>query len=352
MKLRYYLLAYFMCIAYASVYPFREWKDASLLIPGALDFFNSGMPRFWTGFDVIANVLVYVPLGLMLSWVLQTRLRSSVASALAFLASSCFSLLVEWVQVILPSRVPSLLDWLLNSFGALLGALLAIQVARKALDEWLHNKLRFVFDREAPVREARAWLLMLLVLWMLAQLAPQSLAFAVGDFVSGAQRSQVQVSHVYGPLLEASATAFSVVVIGLLMRPLLGPSVNPVAPTLAVFAAATLMKAAFAAWFVGASAAFGWFSAAAQGGLLIGLSALSVVAMAVRMHSRRFWSVVLCSVIALVVMFNLAPASNYHLNLMRTWSPKPWRAMEGILHWLGVLWPMLVVVYCVRRISN
>jgi VanZ family protein len=123
MKFRYWFVGYFFCVIYASFYPFQGWKDASLLMPGLLDLFSAGLPRFWTGFDVIANVLAYVPLGLMLSWGLQIRYSAWLAGVVAVLVLSLASIQIEWLQVLLPGRVPSLLDWILNSMGAAFGVL-------------------------------------------------------------------------------------------------------------------------------------------------------------------------------------------------------------------------------------
>jgi VanZ family protein len=352
MKFRYWFVAYFFCVVYASFYPFVGWKDPSLLMPGLLDLFASGLPRYWTGFDVIANVLAYVPLGLMLSWGLQIRYAAWISGLAAALGLSVVSIQIEWVQVLLPGRVPSLLDWILNSLGATTGALLAGLAEREKVEDWIAGHFRFLFDRESPSQAARFWLLGLLVLWLVAQLAPQAIAFAVGDVLGENRIVETTLGQAYGPLLEAGATALSVLVIGLMLQPLLGSMASPLALTIALFAFATLAKAAVAAWLLGPSAAFGWFSAAAQGGLLVGLSALSVVSMATRYASpRRLWLILFC-LVGLVLLFNLAPESDYHRTLMLAWGPKPLRAIEGLLNWIGILWPALVLLYCVRQLYN
>jgi VanZ family protein len=352
MKFRYWLLGYFFCVAYASFYPFAGWKDASLLLPGLLDLFASGLPRFWTGFDVIANALAYVPLGLMLSWALQIRYAPWISSLVAAVFFSLVSVQIEWLQVLLPGRVPSLLDWILNSLGAGVGALIAGLAEREKVEDWIEGHLRFLFEREAPAQAAKFWLLSLLALWLVAQLAPQAIAFAVGDVLGDRRIVETVIGQAYGPLLEAGATALSVLVIGLLLQPLLKNVASPLGPTIALFAFATLAKAGIAAWLLGPSAAFGWFSAAAQGGLLIGLSALSVIAMATRFSSpRRFW-LILFGLFSLVLLFNLAPESDYHRSIMLAWGPRPLRAIEGLLNWVGVFWPFLVSFYCLRHLLS
>ena len=345
---RYWLGAYALFVVFASLYPFRGLKDLSLLLPGILDFFSSGLPRYWTSFDLIANVLVYIPLAAMLHWALQIALPGWMAALLAFALCSLTSLGIEWFQILLPSRVPSLLDWLLNTLGAALGALTGFMTERERLEDWLGTYFGFLQDPASPSRQSRGILLALLLLWLLAQFTPQSIAFSVGRFSGDYFAVEAQLGMVYGPILEAGATALSVLATGLMIQALLGPGVNPVAPTLSLFVLAILVKAAVAAWLLGASVAFGWFSAATQGGLLIGLSALSVVSMTTRFRSTRMWWLIIACLLSLIILYNLAPESDYHNTLLQAWNPKHLRAVEAMLAWLGMLWPWLALLYCVR----
>ena len=54
---------YTALIVYASLYPFAGWR-----VPGAVpfDFLLLGWPRWWTWFDLISNLLGYMPLGFLL----------------------------------------------------------------------------------------------------------------------------------------------------------------------------------------------------------------------------------------------------------------------------------------------
>ena len=56
--------AYAVLIAYASLYPFEGWRLQGLA-PWA--FLASPWPRWWTGFDLAANVAGYAPLGFLLA---------------------------------------------------------------------------------------------------------------------------------------------------------------------------------------------------------------------------------------------------------------------------------------------
>ena len=325
----------------------------SLLWPGLFDFFASGLPRFWTSFDVIANLLVYVLGAMLLSWALQAKWPSLISSVMAFVLSAALSFGVEWLQVLLPTRVPSLLDWILNCLGAALGASVALLSPRIALESWLRD--RFAVFRSAGALSAQrpGLLLALLCLWFAAQLSPQGLAFSVGEWVG--QRfvfEASQIGTIYAPLLEAVATALMVLVIGLFLQVLLGTGINPVAPTLVLFAVLICLKAAVFARLWGPSSAFGWLSAVTQGGLLIGLFLLSVLCLMLRFSSAKRWWLVLGLLALLTMLFNLAPESEYRRNLMQTWNPKQWRAVEALLVWIGFAWPALAALYCVLQIRQ
>jgi hypothetical protein len=76
--------------------------------------------------DAVANLAGFVPVGLLLAWVLGrwTALRRSslfwIATGLGF----SLSVTIETIQAVLPSRVSAAADLALNSAGAALGALL------------------------------------------------------------------------------------------------------------------------------------------------------------------------------------------------------------------------------------
>lgn len=91
-----------------------------------IDLISAPWPRYWTWFDVIANWLGYAPLGFLLAWTLGRSIGPWRGALLAVALSSGLSLSLEWLQGFLPLRIPSNVDWLLNTAGALLGAVVAL----------------------------------------------------------------------------------------------------------------------------------------------------------------------------------------------------------------------------------
>jgi VanZ family protein len=119
-------------IAYASVDVGGE--SFNCLAPGAIDFPDG----FWKGLkfqymtperarvrDMLLNFLCFIPLGFVLAMSRANRpavLRAVVVCAVA-------SLLVESAQILFAYRMPSASDWAANTFGGLIGSLVAWCVA-------------------------------------------------------------------------------------------------------------------------------------------------------------------------------------------------------------------------------
>lgn len=163
--------AYATLIVYASLYPFTGWRDQGIA-PWA--YLASPWPKYWTGFDVVSNLLGYAPLGFLLALSFLRRSGKPAmpsnrsAIAVATLVAAALSLCMEALQSYLPSRVPSNLDFALNTLGAFGGAVIAggLELAG-AIDRWSRFRLRWF------VEEARG-ALVLLALW------PVALLFQIG----------------------------------------------------------------------------------------------------------------------------------------------------------------------------
>ena len=64
-------LTYALLVAYASLYPFSDWRFQGIS-PWA--FLTAALPRYWTFFDVATNLIGYGPLGFLLALgVLRSR---------------------------------------------------------------------------------------------------------------------------------------------------------------------------------------------------------------------------------------------------------------------------------------
>ena len=135
-------------IVFASLFPFDGWRDQGI---DPWIFLSAPLPPpYWTGFDVVTNLVGYAPLGfLLVLGLLRSGWRHVLwAVAVATLAGTLLSLCMEFLQIYLPRRVPSNLDLALNALGTLAGALSAALLERLgALDRWSDFRARwFVSD--------------------------------------------------------------------------------------------------------------------------------------------------------------------------------------------------------------
>ncbi|MFC5302169.1 VanZ family protein [Azospira restricta] len=332
---RYLALAYTALVVYASLHPFAGWRDLGI---SPLAFLDAGWPRWWTGFDLATNVLVYVPLGYLLTLALgrQTgRLLPALAGALlAALISFC----LEAVQTWLPTRVPSNLDFSCNALGGAIGAIAAWRGGNRALT-WLARVERRIV---APVPHAEFGLVVL-GLWLLTQLSPETLLFGAGDF---RQLLGLAPAIAYGAptffALELAIIACNTVAIGLIARTLLASRPSPLAVLLAFFLFALLLRALSAALLVGPREAMAWLTPGAGLGLAIGGALLLLCLL-----TPPAWRVALAglALMAGTVLVNLAPANPYSVAALATWWQGHFLNFNGLTRLVASLWPFLALPY-------
>ncbi len=114
------LAGYIAFLVYASLYPISSFRPPDMS-PLALIFGKLTVSRT----DALANLLVYVPLGYLLAAGMPGLRWERAASF-----GCVLSFAIEYGQAYLPGRVPSILDWALNSAGTLLGAVVASRFQR------------------------------------------------------------------------------------------------------------------------------------------------------------------------------------------------------------------------------
>ncbi|HXC38998.1 MAG TPA: VanZ family protein [Burkholderiales bacterium] len=355
--------AYVALIVYASLYPFSGWRDQGL---APWEFLRSPWPKYWTGFDVAANVAGYVPLGFLLALSFLRRgsqgfapTTRTAAVTVSVLAAAVLSLWMEALQSYLPSRVASNVDFALNVAGALIGAVLAagLELAG-AIDRWSRFRVRWFVD------DARG-ALVLLALWPFALLFPASVPFGLGQIF---ERVETALTDwlLDTPFLEwlpvrdvelqplVPGMELVCVALGAIIPILLGYSIIRargrrflfVLATVAVGVAATALSAALS-W--GPSHAWAWLSLPVRLGLVAGL----VLALALLPVSRRGCAaLVLLALVIHLSLLNQAPASAYFAQTLKTWEQGRFIRFNGLAQWLGWMWPYAALAYVMLRISR
>lgn len=152
---RYWLLGYWVLIVYGSFIPFIFNLDPNF-VEWRLSVFLSrslyrGITR-WVWSDVIVNILLYIPLGLLgLASLRRDRwlARSPVAPLVVGSIGLCAGLAVEFGQTLSPYRSPSMLDAFCNGSGALIGAIFGSGLLRPRSRAFGSRVARFVRTRPA-----------------------------------------------------------------------------------------------------------------------------------------------------------------------------------------------------------
>jgi VanZ family protein len=355
--------AYVALIVYASLYPFTGWRDQGV---AAWAFLSSPWPKYWTGFDLAANTVGYVPLGFLLALSFMRRRNDRFAAGgrllpvgVATAAAALLSLAMEALQTYLPSRVASNLDFALNVAGALSGAVIAgaLELAG-AIDRWSRFRVRWF------VEDARG-ALALLALWPFALLFPAAVPLGLGQVL---ERLETALADwlLDTPFLEwlpvrdielqplVPGAELICVALGALIPCLLGYSVIRSAARRAAFAAATLCigagaTALSAALSWGPAHAWAWLSLPVQ----LGFAAALVLAFAlVAVPRRGCAALVLLALMLHLSLLNQAPASAYFAHTLQTWEQGRFIRFNGLAQWLGWLWPYAALFYVLLRVSR
>jgi VanZ family protein len=146
-------------ILYVSLYPFR-FEPEGRSIADALGLLTWARA---SRSDMFNNVLLYVPLGFVLTLLVEPRFGRTVALLLATVAGAGFSLSMELLQASIAPRVPSLTDLSLNTVGSLAGA--------AAGSTW-HALGARMAPSGTPQSRSRAVALTVVVLWLVTRLWP------------------------------------------------------------------------------------------------------------------------------------------------------------------------------------
>lgn len=345
---------YLGLIIYASLYPFAQWRDQGM---DPWLFLMAPWPKYWTGFDVVSNVLGYMPLGFLLALSALRSGRGRLAFGFALLAATLLSLTLETLQVYLPDRVPSNLDLVLNSLGAALGALSAWGLEKGGvLQRW--NRFRANWF----VEEARG-ALVLLALWPIALLFPTAVPLGLGQVL---ERLEIALALVLAgsPFLEwlpvreielqpmLAATGWLCVCLGLLIPGLLGYCIIPHGAKRLWF---LLWMAALGGGASGLSAAlsFGpehawfWLDASVRAALI---TALVVLVLLVWVPHRASAALAVLALGIYLSVINQAPVDPYFEQTLFLWEQGRFIRFHGLAQWLGWLWPFAALVYVLSRL--
>jgi VanZ family protein len=344
---------YVLLIIYASLYPFSwspkpEYPFAYLLEPS---------PRYWTWFDILTNVAGYIPLGVLMVAALSPAVRGATACLLSVLAGIALSLTMETTQVYLPGRVPSRLDLLTNAGGSLAGALMGMVLtplllhgdrAHRLLQRWL--------------RSSSSRVLIVPMLWLVAQLYPQNYLFGHGQVLSTLSgwipslptratfiRAGTHLSVEQYWLSETIITASGMVGGVLVFLYVLDKSAPRLLLAILLLLSALSVKVLACALLYTPGNALVWLTPGAAGGMLVGLLMLSGLVFTHSAVQRRIGIFLLLGSLFLV---NTLPDNQYFLSTLQTWSQGKFLNFNGMTRFVASIWPFVALGFLFLSVYN
>jgi VanZ family protein len=351
------LALYAALIVYGSWYPFMGWRSLGI---GPFDYLFDPFPQYLTAFDVVTNVLGYMPFGAFVVLAVYPRWRGALAVVIAFGLGTLLSGVMEAVQTWLPTRVASNLDLAANALGALLGATLMSPLTGALLDRGMLRRMRFLwFERD------RTAVIGLAALWPFATMYPSPLLFGLGAWprdlwlrfdstmqdallawTPAAWHVQMWPAFVASWLpddaWEAIITALNLLAAGALAS-LPMRERAPRARLLIAFVMATLVVKAGATFLQSQSGlAFNW----ATPGALIGLaSGFVAMLLALKLPRGSRAAIAVTALAVSLVFVNLLPVNPYFDVVLADWRQGRYLHFNGLARWLAWMWPYAVLVW-------
>lgn len=340
-------LVYVGIIVYASLYSNTAWHDTGL---GLLHFMTGAWPRYWTWQDALFNVLAYFPLGFLLT-LSPTHRRSPWARALlpvviGFLLSAS----MEALQTLIPGRVSSSLDLFFNTLGTLCGAAVSLFQGPALLAAAGRIRARLGVKRLG----AEAGLI-LLGLWLFAQISPETLFFGLGDLRSLlALPPALPFSPDQHIVLETLIATLQTLVVAILLHSVLERLMlarQQQFLAILILLGLGLCIRTLTSWaLLNNLPLFGetlrW-AALTPGGLL-GLG-LGVVLLLPLLYLPTPWQMPLATMFLMTatVLVNLMPINPYSLAALTIWRQGHFLNFNGLTRLIAALWPYLTLLFLV-----
>ena len=351
---------YVALIVYASLYPFTDWR-----VPGVSPWAFLLLPwsRWWMGFDLISNLLGYMPLGALLFGALvRSGWNIGRAFALALALGAGLSLTMELLQNFLPQRVSSNVDLALNVAGTGCGALLGALVhTLGGVERWQQLRERWFIAHSAGG-------LSLLLLWPVGLLVPAPVTLGTGqvwprlrdalaewlsDTSLAAWTQPWLQANAHAPTALAPGSEFIAIAFGLLGPCLIAFTVSLPGWRRMLLAGGAasiglLATTLSTALNFGPQHALAWRTPTALAALAAGLGLALLLVWVPRRAAAGLALVALAVLVALVAQ---APSDPYFAESLQAWEQGRFIRFHGAARWVGWLWPYAAMAYLLVRLG-
>jgi len=327
------LIAWALLLAYASLYPFLPVR-----LPGADAPALFLRPKFVSEYDVIMNVVAYAPLGALAFLQFAPGRAHWSARWRAVLLGAALSLAMEACQFFVATRVASILDVLANTAGAFAGTLLFFRpIERVAMVPLARLRERLFIEGGAGDTG-----IVLVILWLLAQLNPALPFFEAGNIVDAS-----------GPMLAdfivtTVSVALSVAAFGLFVSVLLKAERGALGLALVLLTVALWCKFAMASLMLKPNLTAMWMSEGRVAGLAAGL-VLFLPLRRLRRGARTYLAAVclLAGALFAKIFGEYSELADF-LRLFH-WPHGQLASFATLTRWLHEAWPVLALGWLVAR---
>ena len=351
------VLVYAALIVFASLFPFDGWRTQGI---SPAEFLLAKIPPpYWTWFDVLINVAGYAPLGFLLSLGFWRGGWRKTGWLWALLAGALLSLCMEFLQIFLPQRVSSNMDWLLNATGTLLGALVV------PLFAWLGLLRRWGDVRDRWFMPDARGAIVLLMLWPLALLFPPAQPFGLGQVFDRLEGWLIDVLEntafeEWMPQFTQATEPLSpigqlmAVLLGLLIPCWLAFSVmtnmtRRIVMVAMVVVVGIAVSALSSSLSYGPAFAWDWLDHATRLGIAL---ALALALLQVGLPRRYCVILLLMGLMIDINLLNQSPPSPYYATALQSWEQGRFIRFFGLGQWLSWLWPFAVIAYVLLRLAQ
>src|SRR5438552_8679332 len=319
---------YGLMIVYASLEPFSAWMSP---VPGTPFFLFAPWPPRLPRADIMINVIAYVPFGFFVG--LIGRERSPTARLVTGTAAGAvLSFVMESLQMFLPTRDASTVDFVTNTVGSGLGAVTAAALnhapgLRAKLSEWRDRV--FIGGHSGDLGIA------LLRILLIAQVNP-----GIPLFAATFDPSLELTRDFAGTLLQAAQSAFNVVGVGLFLALLLHQRRYLGGAGLVLIGVALMLKGAAAAVLLRSTMWDNWLKPSVTFGVVAGAIALLLMTRLSRPLQTTLCAIALLSSLIAPLLAPDMWQARAPLALF-DWPYGHLLNFNGLTHAVLVVWPVL-----------
>lgn len=328
---------YGLAIVYASLQPFTNWIAPP---PGTPFFLFTPWPLRWTRFDVIANVLAYVPFGFLVALV-PARLAPRDRLAIAVAAGAALSFPLETLQMFTPMRDASLVDLVSNTAGAGLGGMGAIAFVHPSGPRHRVASLR---DRLFLAGTVGDLGLALVAVWLAVQVNPGIPLFASIFDPTPFPAPPGTAPDLAATLLEGAHSAFQLLGVGLFLALLLRERRHVAGTVLLLIGAALLVKGIAAKVLLKPAAWEHWLSPGVSMGVAAGALLLAMAIWLPRPAQVAIAAVALLSSLLATLLLPDLVFARPPLALF-DWSYGQLLNFNGLTHTVLLVWPVVASAF-------